>query len=559
MRRRLTRPLAALLASFVLAAGCSSGSDGPESPAADDPNSIKLVFTYGSEKETWIKEVTDAFNARKVTTGGGKRIFVDAIPMGSGECVDEILSGARKPDLISPASAAFISVGNAQSRVSTGRDLVGPSQNLVLSPVVIAMWRPMAEALGWGKKPIGWADVLAVSRNPQGWAAYGQPQWGSFKFGHTHPEFSNSGLATIVAEAYAATGKVSGLTVADLSGAKVAGYVADIEKSVVHYGSSTGFFGQKMFSNGPQYLSAAVLYENMVIDAYSGRYQTPFPVVAIYPKEGTFWSDHPAAVVDREWVTPERREAAETYVRYLLDRPQQERALAYGFRPANPDLALAAPVDTAHGVDPSEPKTTLEVPQPDVIDALLALWRTNKRATNVVLVLDTSGSMKEENRLENAKAGATEFVDHLADVDTLSFLPFNTTVAWSFRDLSLATDRARAKSTIASLFPTGGTALYDAVDQAYTYLLENPHPDRISAVVVLTDGADRDSRRSLDALLANVRFDAERRTTRVFTIGYGAEANADILRRIADATQAKYFDGSPQNIRSVFREISTFF
>jgi len=63
--------------------------------------------------------------------------------------------------------------------------------------------------------------------------------------------------------------------------------VAGIENSVVHYGSSTGFFGRKMFANGPQYLSAAVLYESTVVESYAEQ-NMPFPVVAIYPKEGTF-------------------------------------------------------------------------------------------------------------------------------------------------------------------------------------------------------------------------------------------------------------------------------
>jgi Ca-activated chloride channel family protein len=39
-----------------------------------------------------------------------------------------------------------------------------------------------------------------------------------------------------------------------------------------------------------------------------------FPVVAIYQKEGTFWSDHPAGVVERDWVTPEHREAAKIHI-----------------------------------------------------------------------------------------------------------------------------------------------------------------------------------------------------------------------------------------------------
>src|SRR6185436_17031324 len=89
-------------------------------------------------------------------------------------------------------------------------------RNLVLSPVVIAMWRPMAEAIGLGCQPVGWSDVLALARDPAGWASHGHPEWGAFKLGHTHPEYSNSGLIALLAEAYAGAGKVAGLTLADV-------------------------------------------------------------------------------------------------------------------------------------------------------------------------------------------------------------------------------------------------------------------------------------------------------------------------------------------------------
>src|SRR5262245_65227649 len=128
------------------------------------------------------------------------------------------------------------------------------------------MWKPMAEALGWGKKPIGWSDILALARNEQGWSAYGRNQWGAFKFGHTHPEFSNSGLISLLAEVYAATGKVTGLTVADVNKPNTAAYLEGIEQAVVHYGSSTGFFNKKILSNGPEDLSEAVLNVSTLLD-----------------------------------------------------------------------------------------------------------------------------------------------------------------------------------------------------------------------------------------------------------------------------------------------------
>ena len=525
-------------------------------PAADE---LRLLFLYGSEKESWIVDSTKRFNAARHDAGGGKHITVEAVPMGSGESIDEILSGRRKAHLVSPASGAFITRGNAQSRAATNADLVASSENLVLSPVVIAMWKPMAEALGWPGKPVGWSDVLALAKDPRGWGAVGQAQWGQFRFGHTHPEYSNSGLISLLAETYAGAGKTAGLELADLDRPEVGAYVAGIEQAVVHYGSSTGFFGKKMFANGPRYLSAAVLYENMVIESYADAAKLAFPVVAIYPKEGTFWSDHPVGIVEREWVGAAERAAAKRYIAFLLEKPQQEAALALGFRPGSVEVKTAAPIDAAHGVDPAEPRTTLEMPSAPVIDGVLRLWRMHKKAADITLVFDVSGSMNEDGRIVGAREGAAKLVAALGDQDVFSLLPFSTTSRWAQQDALVGKERATLEAQVRGLFPEGGTALYDAIDTAYQRAIARPAGSRITALVVLTDGADTDSKLSIEALLGKIRYDAEKRTLRVFTIGYGAGANEKILKSIADATQAKYYAGTTANIGRVFQEISTFF
>jgi Ca-activated chloride channel homolog len=541
-------------------AGCKNQPAQNEATSNVAPRgALELVFPYGSEKEKWINDVTAAFNRSGAKTPGGKAIFVRALPMGSGETIDNILSGRLRAHIASPASAAFIKLGNADSRAKTGKDLIGSTDNLVLSPVVIAMWKPMAEAIGWGKKAIGWSDILTLARDPKGWSSHGYPQWGKFKFGHTHPEFSNSGLISLFAEAYAASGKTAGLSLKDLEKPQTKQFLSGVEQSVVHYGSSTGFFGRKMFSNGPEYLSAAVLYESMVVESRS-QTDLPMPVVAIYPKEGTFWSDHPIGVVEREWVTPEHRQAAKIYIQYLLARQQQEKALQYGFRPAAVDVPLAAPLDVEHGVDPKEPKTTLEVPSVEVINGLLQLWKTEKKHSNIVLVLDTSGSMKDEGKMQNAKVGARQLVGMLDDGDTFSFLPFSSDLRWSGQDVVVKQGREQLLQQIDSLFAEGGTELYDAIDAGYQHLAGVPDPDaKIQAVVVLTDGEDTQSGMKLDQLMARIRYNGENRAIHVFTIAYGKDARKDILQKIADATQAKFYEGNPQNIVEVFRDISTFF
>jgi Ca-activated chloride channel family protein len=360
---------------------------------------------------------------------------------------------------------------------------------------------------------------------------------------------------------YAASGKTGGLTAADVSKAHTAEFLQGIERSVVHYGSSTGFFGRQMFSTGPQYLSAAVLYENMVIESYS-QSNLPFPVVAVYPKEGTFWSDHPIGIVEREWVTPERREAAKVYIQYLLQKPQQEKAIAYGFRPGSVDVPLAAPIDEAHGVNPQEPKTTLEVPSVSVMDSILQLWQQKKKAANVVLVLDTSGSMNDNGKIQNAREGAKQLVNLLSDNDSLSLLPFNSRASWATTDLPIKTGKPDLLRAIDSLFAGGGTALYDSINMGYQHLLDESNggdPNAILSVVVLTDGADTESKMSLSDLMQHVQYDGERHNIHVFTIAYGSDAKKDILGQIAQATQAKSYEGTPENIVGVFKDISTFF
>ncbi|KAF0249010.1 MAG: uncharacterized protein FD167_1589 [bacterium] len=525
-----------------------------------DQNTIELTFTYGSEKEEWIKNVTQEFNASNTKIGNGKKIAVNAIAMGSGDCISEIVNNTRQTHIVSPASEAFIKIGNTQSQVKSNKNVVSNTETLMLSPVVIAMWKPMAEAIGWGKKPIGWSDILDLARSPQGWAAYGHPEWGRFQFGHTHPEYSNSGLISLFATIYAATGKTTDLTLDDVNNPKTTTYLAGIEQTVVHYGTSTGFFSSKMFANGPEYLSAAVLYENNVIDSYDPKYKLSLPIVAIYPKEGTFWSDHPIGIVEREWVSAEHQEAAKAYIKFLLAQPQQQKTLKYGFHPGDPNVAITAPLDEAHGVDPKEPKTILQVPSVEVMDSIINLWKQHKKHSNIILVFDTSGSMKEQNRMPSAKEGAKQLINILGDKDYLSILPFNTSYGWSGKDLLMENNRQMALSTIQGFFPAGGTALYDSISAAYQHMLENPKEGKISAIVVLTDGADTDSRYvTLQNLVDNIRFDNEKKTIRVFTIAYGAEAKSDILKSIADATQAKSYTGTPENIQTVFKEISTFF
>jgi Ca-activated chloride channel family protein len=571
--------LAVALAGVLGLLGCRSeptakqAADPPEGTASGGPvtgaaargekgQPLTVIVAYGSEKKAWIDEAAKKFEGAGASIASGRPIHIDARAMGSGEAVQSILSGELKPHVFSPASGAYVSLLNRSWLSTAGHTApISPTGDpVVLSPLVIATWKPMAEALGWPKKALGWSDFIKVNSDPKGWGAHGHPEWGPFKLGHTHPEFSNSGLLSVLAEAYAGAKKTRDLTFADLGKKPVRDFVSGVEKTIVHYGKSTGLFSDKMLERGPAYLSAAVLYENLVIQSYDQKHDTTFPLVAIYPVEGTFWSDHPFAILDAPWVGAEEREGAQKFLAFLKDKPQQTRALALGFRPADTSIAMDSPIDLAHGVDPKQPQTLLGVPDAQTLDGLLALWRENKKTADVVLVFDKSGSMGGRP-LAQAKSGAKAFLDSLGDRDEVTFALFDSEIYPAVGPLALGASRKDLTTRIDGIIASGGTALYDATQAAYRAALvrAKKDPGRIHAVVVMTDGKDENSKMNLEVLLHDLAVEGGEAPVKVFTIAYGEQAGGEVLGRIAEAAQGTSAKGSVETIVQVYRDMASFF
>ena len=526
---------------------------------------VKILIIYGSEKQAWLQPLVEQFNTEKHQLADGKTtITVEATPMGSVEPIQPMLDGSLQATVWSPASSIYISVADVQWRQKYGNDLAAAApSDLVLSPVVIAMWKPMAQALGWPDKPLGWADIAALATSTKGWEQFGYPEWGKFKFGHTHPDFSNSGIVSILAEAYAATGKQRGLTLDDIKDPKTQDFMSQVESSIIHYGTSTGFFGDRMFQRGPSYLSAAVLYENLIVAQETKRLagtSSQTPVVAIYPKEGTFWANHPYVIVNAPWVTAGQKEAAQVFEKYLLEKPQQLKAIELGFRPADPSIPLAAPLDADHGIDTRQPQTILEVPKADVIQAVQALWRRAKKPVDLVVVMDTSGSMAGD-KIAAARQSLGQFIGLLDDRDRLQIITFNSTATTLTPLESVGSKRDDLQRRVQGIFESGGTALYDSILGAYTDLQTNGDPTHIRALVVLTDGQDTDSSSSLDQVVQGISISGEEggNAIKVFTIAFGDDADKDVLAKIADAAGGKQYNADPKSIQTIYADIATFF
>ena len=604
MTRRTWRWWGAFLASalVVTAAACGGGDDddgGDEGSLEDPGDCVPVDLASSPEKLELMTDLADDFNGSDAADmDGGDCAFVRVQSKSSGfaesllaEGWDENVEGPR-PVIWSPAASTWGTVLNQQ----TGTAITDPAaERFMLSPLVIAMPRPMADALGWPDTPVGFADILALARDTQGWAGKGHPEWGAFRLGKTNPNFSTSGLSALIAQAYAATNKSSGLSSEDLDNPAVAQFATAVESAVVHYGDTTLTFLNNWYradqrGNPFQYVSAVAVEEKSVIDYNTGNPDGILdageearpprePLVAIYPKEGTVYSDHPLFVLDAEWVSQEEKDAAQLFVDFAGTADNQEKVLEYGFRPGNPDVAVGAPITEDNGVNPATPDTLLEVPEPPVLADLLADWQTQRKSARVLLLIDVSGSMGDpgnsetgETKLDLAKTAAAQALDLFKDDDEVGLWTFSTELGPQGTDNILKLQeparvgdvREQLAGQIRDLAPVANTPLYEATQEAYDAALEAFDPSRINAVVVLSDGMNQDGdntddRDQLASLIDSLESSSEgvaSRPVRVFPIGYGGDADQSTLRQIAEATSAAAYDASdPTTIDRVLNNV----
>jgi Ca-activated chloride channel family protein len=551
-----------LLGVLALAA-CDTGVQGtPTKPS----NALEVSFAYSSEKQPWIEPLANKFNSERHTLPGGNRpIYINAFVADSGTARSQIVDKTLQPTAWSPSNSLWKSVLNFEADQELAGSAPGDADPLLLNPVVLAMWKPMAQALGWPNKAIGLRDVLDLNQNKQGWGAVGHPEWGSFKYAHTNPEVSSTGLSTVAAEFYAGAGKTSGLTDEDVNDPKVRDFVKAIESSIVHYSATTTIFKENVRKGGMDYISAVALEEQTVLEL--NRSGMPVPLVAIYPKEGTFWHDNPFIILKAPWVTADQRQAATMFKDFLLQPDNQRTALTLGFRPANTQVSWRTdPFTLSNGVDPDQPKTTLQVPTPRVLVAVKNAWSILRKEANIVLVLDVSPSMDDQDKLTKALDGIRTFLDQTRDVDRVGLVVFDRDARVLVPTDTLAKTRSQILDFIDNpdqITRGDATAIYDGVALGLDEIDRLNDHDHINAIVLLTDGQDNSSKSSNKRTVPS-RLRANRNelwAVKLFPIAYGSDSgvDTDLLQQFADDTQTRMVSGNTSDIKKIYIDMSNYF
>ncbi len=589
-----TRALVAMCAVLFATAACNVDSGGSGDATGDGCTEVALATS--PEKLDLLTELAASFNDGNDNDVDGKCSFVRVTRVSSGvgaslladAWTDEEQNGP-KPVVWSPSASSWGAVVNERlAQKQQGAIVPTDAKPFMLTPLVIAMPNPMAEALGYPQTPVGFGDLLALAKASDGWASKGHPEWGAFKLGKTNPNFSTSGLSSTIAQYYAATGKQSDLTLEDVNRPDVDTFMRGVESSVVHYGDTTLSFLNNLYRNdraglGLTYVSAVAVEETSII-AYNrgnpdgildpGEQPRPprVPLVAVYPKDGTLFSDNPFFVLNASWVTSAQKKAARRFETFLQVPANQRRVLRFGFRPGNPDVAVREPISSRFGVDPSKPDTTLGVPEPAVLVRLIEKWGEQRKAARVMLVIDVSGSMGEEvaggeTKLDLAKRASVDALAQFKPEDLVGLRIFSTNISpkepRDYLDLvpfgPISDNREVIAGRIRSLQPTEGTPLYTVAKDSVAEMKRGYDPARINAIVLLTDGKIEDDFNDLNATLSALRAGSEGQSSnpvRLFTIAYGKDADKAVLKRLAEATNANSYDATdPLSVTKVFTAV----
>lgn len=577
---------------FVVSGG-SPQAKKPGPKAAPRTGCIDLAVTASSEKAALLGQIANAY-ATENRRVQGKCVAVTVTSKASGGAMEALARGwdtrrdGPRPDVWSPASSSW-TVLLQQNLALADRPALVPAKtpsSIAQTPLVLAMPRPMAQALGWPGKALGWGDLLALSRNPAGWGAFKHPEWGKFTLGKTNPNFSTSGLNATIGTYFAATGRSSDLSAQDVADPKVVAYVKGVESSVVHYGDTTLTFLSNLQAadragQGLTYISAVTIEEKSVWDYNQGNptgdpktlgkaVKPHTPLVAIYPKEGTLLSDNPYVVLTAPWVDDSKRAAAADFLSYVQAGAQQQTFQRAAFRSSAGKPG--APITEANGMLPRQRITVIDPPSPPVLRQVAQSWNTVRKRARVLLVLDVSGSMGEQvggsgqNKLDLAKRAALSAVNQFAPDDEIGLWSFSSSRNAQdppYTDLvplaAVSANRSRMQNAIRGLQPGGSTALYATTKAAQRSVAATLDPGRINAVVLLTDGKneyppDTDLKAVTDLLSGASESSAT--AVRVFPIAYGEKADLGVLRRIAEASRAAAYDASdPASIDKVLTAV----
>ncbi|MGI5229254.1 VWA domain-containing protein [Actinoallomurus sp. CA-142502] len=519
--------LAAIAGALSLVAACTGGGDGDSGGRG---GTVRILA--GSELAD-MRPILD--QAEKDI---GVTVKVDYTGTLAG--VQEVLDGSagRGHDAIWFSSNRYLALHPAaQSRL-------GPSVKIMSSPVLLGLRASAAHRLGWDRTRPTWAAISAAATA------------GKFTYGMTNPVSSNSGFSALVGVAAALSGTGSALDAPAVE--RVAPSLRGFFSAQRITSGSSGWLSDT-YAADPGRADGLVNYESVLL-TLNAAHRLPEPLTLVYPADGVVTADYPLTRLSS--ASQRASEALRSLTGYLRRPAVQRRVMTLTHRrPAVPQVRPGA----EFGAQPPE----LPFPaRPEAADALIdAYFNRLRRPARTVYVLDVSGSMRGARlaALKAALAALTGADTSLSgrfqrfhDREQVTLLPFSSTprrpATYVLPATGSAATLARIRANTEKLTAGGSTAIYESLEQAYSAIGTSSATDRITSIVLMSDGESNQGDSLADFRAWYGRQPLALRRIPVFAILFGESATSE-MNALAALTRGRTFDARLQSLSAVFGEI----
>jgi len=177
---------------------------------------------------------------------------------------------------------------------------------------------------------------------------------------------------------------------------------------------------------------------------------------------------------------------------------------------------------------------------------------------NLVVVVDHSGSMASDGRLDKVKGGLHTMIDNLHAEDRLAVVEFDDRV-----DVDAAftptLDRTALHAIVDRLQPRGATDIFDGLQAGFRLLGDAPESNRQNRVIFLSDG----NATAGDTVQGHIMAMAKNYVLRgigLTTIGVGNDFDVGLMRGLAEQGAGNfYYLEDPAAATEVFTEELDYF
>ena len=408
--------VAILLVAFVIVGASlvwravSNRTSTTEGLTVQRPAAVTVRVLTSLPVEPWVRSAAEAFNQSDPTVDGVP-VQVEIVAMDgltalgrwdrndfgalAGDVRPEDVSEAERaalkdfPTAWLPDSRYLVELANASYKERLGRDVFLTdgeyrARSVVISLFTWGIYESRANVLKAHFGEVTWRTIHDAAIAKGGWPELGgDPAWGYFKLVVPNPAKNAGGLTAMIAAAGEYYGRTD-VGVEDVTNPEFQAWLGELMGSVTDFSSASAYTAEDFALFGYSVGDGGQLLESDLLQNMQGILtRWADPLVLYYPRYVT-WFDFPFTV----WMGPEtsalEKNAALAFERFLLSEPQQQAALAYGLRPANPDVAVDAGPDSlfvkwqARGVEPVVPRAdAMRSPDRDVLLALLRWFDLN--------------------------------------------------------------------------------------------------------------------------------------------------------------------------------------